>query len=240
MLYGEELYGQYLYGDDSGGGEKKEDPKYYIDLLRYVPRFIQEMREFHEFLTSWGYEAGLIEHNVRDLETQLLVSTSTWGLVMWEAVYGIVSSDATYETRRADVLAKMAAAKTCTPALIETVAEHYTGVVTKVIEDYEHYHFTVFFIGKYGTVPNTLQLRRALEVIKPAHLGFDLKFRYVIWNELKPYTWDQLRKYTWDGLRVMEIRTQVTWHGLQNAGFTWKAMKRYRWKNVKNIEEAKE
>lgn len=240
MLYGESLYGEFLYGNDSLKKNNEEEPTYYVDLLKYVPRFIQEMREFYELLTSWGVEVGLIEHNIRELEEQLLVSTATWGLVMWEAVYGITNEGATYEVRRADILAKMAAAKTCTPALIENVAEHYTGVTSQVIEDYANYHFTVFFIGKYGTVPNTVQLKRTLETIKPAHLSFDLKFRFVIWNELRPYTWDQLKKYTWDGIRVMEVRTQVTWHGLQNTGFTWKALKKYRWKNVKNIEEAKE
>ena len=62
----------------------------------------------------------------------------------------------------------------------------------------------------------------------------------MIWNEVANKTWADLRDYTWDGIRVWKKIPQVTWHGLYNAGLTWRSAKKNSWTTVKDREDAKE
>ena len=86
-------------------------------------------------------------------------------------------------------------------------------------------------------VTGILNQKAAIEEIKPAHLGFSFLYRYVIWDELRPYVWDDLRVYTWDGLRVNRIDKFVRWQNLTDR--SWNGMGTYGWHAVKEIEEAK-
>ena len=58
-----------------------------------------------------------------------------------------------------------------------------------------------------GTPPNIENFREMVNVNKPAHLTYEIKYRYRTWGELKPYTWETLKAYTWEEARSRaEIR----------------------------------
>lgn len=246
MLYAESQYGEYLYGnsavDIGAKDDTNEEGTYYTDLTHYVPNFILNMEEFEESLQAAGYEVGQLQNFSEDLENQLYISTATWGIQKWEKIYGISGGkDLPTEKRRAAVFTRVHGAKTFTPLLAESVAKNYTGVDTSVLEDTANYTFTVFFIGCYGMPSGIREFREWLERMKPAHLKALIKYRYVTWKELQKYKWKDLRKYTWGSVRVWQQGMTVTWHGLRNAGYTWKSIRRKAtWGAIKNIEEAKE
>lgn len=235
-MYGKNKYGEIYYGrDPTQAGDQEE---YYVDLKRYVPLFVWEKAEMDALYTAQGYECGLLRHHLADLIDQCFVRTATWGLVRWEEVFGITTNFfLTYEQRREVVLAKMRGQETTTLEVIRRTALAFTGVEAEVVEDYAHYFFYVKFVGAYGIPPNMQQLINAIEEIKPAHLGFSFLYRYVIWDELRPYVWNDLRVYTWDGLRVNRIDKFVRWQNLTNQ--SWNGMGTYGWHAVKEIEEAK-
>ena len=43
-----------------------------------------------------------------------------------------------------------------------------------------------------------------LDAIKPAHLAYEFKYTYTVWNHLTDLTWGQVNAMTWDELRVYE------------------------------------
>ena len=240
--YGEQL-GSNLYGDSEVVKHQDEELTGFTDLERYVPRFITEMREPHAFYWSEGFEVGREWAYVNATRLQLFAATvdTDWGCSLWEKMLDIVSSeDDTIPQRRSAIIAKLRSTQTCTPALLKEITEEITSVECSIIEDFANYTFYVQFVGQYGIVRGANVVRRRIDEIKPAHLYYEIRYRYVIWRELLEYTWSQLSTYTWDGLRILGHISRVTWHGVYNASFTWRMMRSQNWTTVKYIEEAME
>lgn len=236
IVYGKNQYGLLHYARDSGQDEGSEE--YFVDLARLVPPYLAVYMELAEIYRTQGYAAGGIRYNLKDLVDQCFVQTATWGLLRWEEEYGIATNlSQSYEQRREIILAKMRGQGTTTVEMIRSVAMAFSGTEVEVIEDNPHYHFIVRFVGQYGVPRNMQAFKERLEEIKPAHLGYSFEYRFVIWDELKPYVWDELKPYTWDGIRVNEIVKFVRWKNINR--FSWNELSAYGWHAIKNIEEAK-
>lgn len=234
-MYGKSRYGFAYYARDSDGGE--DGNEYFANLARYVPEFVSEIREMADIYRTEGYEVGRGKYNLENLLSQCFVQTATWGLVRWEEVYGIESNfSLSYEQRREILLAKMRGQGTTTVEMIRTAAVAFSGGEVEVIEDNTNYCFVVRFVGQYGIPRNMQAFKAMLEEIKPAHLGFSFEYRFVTWDELRPYIWDELKPYTWDGIRVKEIHPFVRWNKLLEQ--SWDILSVYQWQEVKKIKEA--
>lgn len=245
MLYSEDQYGLVQYGNGTTEGSTDDDSNEsssYTELRRYLPRFMwEEFKEMNALLKAQGYEIGRLWSEAYEAFDQTYVDKATWGLQRWEKLLGLpVSLKKPYDARRAAIKARLQVCATCTPELLANLATTTTGVSAVVTEDTPNYEFTICFIGAYGVPKNMQTLKEAVEIAKPAHLNCLYKFKYVTWNELKPYTWDNLKPYTWDGLRIMEITQRVTWNGIKTAGMTCRSIKRYTVTSIKNAQEAME
>lgn len=235
-MYGKNKYGLIRYAGDSGSESGRQD--YFVNIARHVPAFVSELLEMAAIYETEGCEIGTAGHMFADLIDQCFVQTATWGLLRFEEVYGIATNfSLSHEQRREIILAKMRGQGTATVEMIRNAAIAFSGGQVEVIEDNAHYRFIVRFVGQYGIPRNMQAFKEMLEEIKPAHLGYVFEYRYVIWDEIKPYVWDELKPYTWDGLRINEIYKFVRWDGF--ADRFWNEMREYQWNEIKNIEEAK-
>lgn len=225
MRYSEFQYGNtpgvYLYGDAELPTKPDEtDVDGYVDLEKYVPPFIRNMDEFHEWYQTQGHEVGREWKLVRMIKRQLFPATidTEWGCVLWEAMLGIKPNDTdTIQNRVGAIIAKRSAARTCTPDVIKRTVESITGTTCTVIEYPEQYKFIVRYTGAYGVIRNTRAVERLINEIKPAHLAFDIEFRYVIWDEVADYTWGKVKEATWDGLRIFQKTTTNNEDGGRDA-----------------------
>lgn len=235
-MYGKSQYGVLHYARDANRAGGRDE--YFVDLARYVPEFVSELLEMAAVYETEGHEVGTAKYTFSDLIDQCFVKTATWGLLRFEEVYGIATNFAlSHEQRREIILAKMRGQGTTTVEMIRNTAIAFSGGEVEVIEDNAHYRFIVRFVGQYGIPRNMQAFKEMLEEIKPAHLGYEFEYRFVIWNELKPYIWDELKPYTWDGLRVKQIRKFVRWSGV--AGWKWQDVNAFQWDMIKTLEEAK-
>lgn len=87
-----------------------------------------------------------------------------------------------------------------TPDFLKKQANIFTNADIEILENFSKYHFTIQFTSVIGTPPNLDNFKQMVNVNKPVHLTFDIKFRYRLWRELEPYTWGQLEKNTWQEL----------------------------------------
>jgi hypothetical protein len=203
-MYSDYKYGLIKYGDNIEETEPGENQ--YIDIAQYAPLFISQIHEMAEIYQVMGQEIGLAKYRTDDMVDQCFVVSATWGLILWEKVYGIVSNfSLSYEQRREIILAKMRGQGTTTAEMIKRAAETFSGGDVEVIEDNAHYCFIVRFVGIYGIPRNMQAFIRMLDELKPAHLAYKFEYKYVVWNDMRPYIWDYLKLYTWDGIRVMEM-----------------------------------
>ncbi|WP_313184908.1 YmfQ family protein [Lacrimispora sp.] len=202
-MYGKNQYGLIQYAQEKNADEGQKD--YYVDLARYAPSFLAEVRELKAIYETEGYTVGLLEHELSDLLDQCFISTATWGLTRWEQVYGLVTNMAlSYEQRREILMAKLRGQGTTTPQMIRETAETFSGGEIEVIEDNPHYRFIVRFIGIKGIPRNMNAFIAMLEDIKPAHLSYSFEYRYTIWNELINRSWNSVAEITWDGIRTLK------------------------------------
>ncbi|MEY8357087.1 YmfQ family protein [Lachnospiraceae bacterium 54-53] len=202
-MYGKNQYGLIQYAQEKSTDEEQKD--YYVDLARYAPPFLAEIRELKAIYETEGYAVGLLEHELSDLLDQCFISTSTWGLTRWEEVYGLVTNMAlSYEQRREILMAKLRGQGTTTAQMIKETAETFSGGEIEVIEDNPNYHFTVRFIGIKGIPRNMNAFISMLEDIKPAHLSYSFEYRYTTWSELINRSWASVTGFTWDGIRTLK------------------------------------
>lgn len=161
------------------------------------------MVELQEALEWTGTE---LEVDIDDLGNQMYLDTATWGLKEWEKMFG-VRTDLTksYEFRRAVVRAKMMGTGTTTVALIKSVSESFLGGQVRVVEQNGIYKFLIIMETIIGIPPNVEDLKKAIEEIKPAHLTFEIIFKYNNHTDLHRYTHGQLRPYRHRELKEREI-----------------------------------
>lgn len=159
------------------------------------------------FMDALDIEIDKLKEAFTDLFNQFFVSTATWGLEFWEDLVKIETNEKlSYETRRSNVMAEMRRRDITTVEVIKKVAEAYSNGECDVIEDFEHYIFTIKFIGVRG-IPEALgELDKVIRKIKPAHLAHKYEYSYLIWDEFDSYnkTWDEWEALgiTWDELEV--------------------------------------
>lgn len=239
-MYGEDLYGQQGYSDDSHVQSTAEEEKRLVDLEKYVPNFIKEMRELHQVYVSQGYEIGREQLTLEDLFNQIFVDTATWGLDLWEKNYGLKTNHSlSYETRRGLIKNRLNVLETTTAKRIQTVAQELTGTTIWVEELPEKSHINIFIMTR-DAIPNNLNvLRDWIELVKPAHLGYTIAVYATRWKDLLSYTWGELKKYTWNGVAIGSKEPVVTWGRIMSLNMTFRILGRQTWTTVKDIEEAK-
>ncbi len=203
MQYGNSLYGQSSYGLSST--EDNSPSQHFIDLMQYLPDYYQNIKEVKKLQEAMGYEVGGLAYSIQDILNQFFINTATWGLDLWEKLYGIITDRSkSYERRREILLAKLRGSGTTTKEMIKNVAVAFSGGDVAVQEYPEEYRFVVQFIGVKGIPQNMAGLINAIEEIKPAHLSFSFKYTYTTWNALNGLTWDDVKHKTWGELRIYE------------------------------------
>lgn len=201
-MYGKNRYGLERYAQKSSTEEI--DESYFVDLTKYVPLFIAEIRELNKLYWIEGKELGLLRYHLDDLLEQFFIATATWGLVYWEREYEVETNlSQSYEQRREILLAKKRGRGTTTKQMIKSVAEAFSGGEVEVIEQSEQYTFIVRFIGIKGIPRNMQSFMDALEEIKPAHLGCQFEYTYSTWDNLKENIWNAIHDKTWDEIKTI-------------------------------------
>ena len=202
-MYGNNLYGLVQYARDKADSTRQEE--YFVDLARYVPPFLAELRELAELYRTEGYEIGYLQHNLRDLFDQAFIVSATWGLVLWERMYGVTTNmSLSYEQRREILMAKLRGQSTTTKQMIRDTAAAFSGGEVQVIEDNPHHRFIVRFVGVKGIPRNMQAFIDMLEDIKPAHLSYSFEYTYTVWDNVKGLTWGDLKTKTWGEVKTME------------------------------------
>lgn len=97
--------------------------------------------------------------------------------------------------------------QTCTEQFLKDQANIFTNGEISIEQQFALYNFIIQFTSMIGTPPNIDNFRQMVDINKPAHLTYDIKYRYRTWGELEPFTWEQLEKYTWQQLYEEPILT---------------------------------
>lgn len=176
------------------------------NLLKYLPNYYQKSEVAKNVLDAHAYEVGLLDLQIDDIRAQLNVETATWGLVYYERTYGIKPNPTdSIQNRREVVTAKMRGQGTITKTMIKLTAEAFSGGEVEIIEHNDEDYFVIYFVGRYGIPENMADLLAIIDEIVPAHLGYEVEYRFKIWGEAKEFDWGELRAFTWSEFLNGEI-----------------------------------
>lgn len=105
------------------------------------------------------------------------------------------------EDRRDRIIYTINSNQSCTEQFLKDQANIFTNGEIAITQEYDLYNFIIQFTSMIGTPPNLDNFKEMVYVNKPAHLTYDIKYRYRTWGELKPFTWETLKAYTWEEVR---------------------------------------
>nr|DAK99056.1 MAG TPA: tail protein [Caudoviricetes sp.] len=177
-----------------------------MNLMSLLPQDYLRSPAMVELQKAIEWAGTEMEVDIDDLCNQLFLGTATWGLSLWEKMFDVKTDlSKSYEFRRAAVRAKMMGTGTTTVELIKNVAESFLGGEVRVVEQNSAYKFQIIMETIIGIPPNVEDLKRSIEEIKPAHLTFEIIFKYNTNKDLCRYTHGQLSQYRHWELKEREL-----------------------------------
>lgn len=127
---------------------------------------------------------------------------------VWEKWLGLSQETTwTLQDRIERIIYTINSNQSCTEQFLKEQANIFTNGEISIEQQFALYNFIIQFTSMIGTPPNIDNFRQMVDINKPAHLTYDIKYRYRTWGELEPFTWEQLGKYTWQQLYEEPILT---------------------------------
>ena len=172
-------------------------------LFEKLPSVYQYSREIEDIQNSIDTERIVLEEKFKDFYKQVLISTSTWSLFLWEEMLGIKTDESLSDKdRRENILARVRGSKVCNKPNLKELCKAYGGGKVEIIENYEDYSFIVKFVDESISPSNMKGLEKAIAEMKPAHLNFSFQYLYNIWLQYKNTTWEDMKKKTWGEVKT--------------------------------------
>lgn len=153
-------------------------------MLNYLPPHWRGSRVFEQVMGTEGAEFDSVLAALNDIQAQLDIDKSTWGLVIYEKELGLQTDiSKPLPDRQAVVKSRMRGTGKADAALIKAVADAYTnGGVEVTLRDGV---IRIRFSNVLGAPPNMTDLTNSIEELRPAHLPFEFEYLYLMLYQVK-------------------------------------------------------
>lgn len=145
-----------------------------VDILAYLPKFLQKSPLFKGTNDADNREHETIRLDLQDLLNQFFIKSATWGLERWEDLVGIkTDTTKSLESRRDAVIAKLQNPESVTETFLTNLTNRYISDKAGYIISYpSEYRIEVLYHG--GQVLDYEKLRQSINTYIPAHIGYKL------------------------------------------------------------------
>jgi hypothetical protein len=169
-------------------------------MLGYMPPHWKNSPTTQSIVNASGSEFDLLYTAHNDIKAQFSVDTATWGLEIFEKELGIKTDlSKPVEDRRSVIKSKMRGTGKVSAALIKLVVDAYTNGQADVT--FSSGVITIEFTSIIGIPPNITDVQKAVEDIIPAHLPYEIQYKFNTYQVLSAYTHGHLATYTHSDLR---------------------------------------
>lgn len=148
---------------------------YKVDVLRYLPKFLSKDSTFKATQNSLSEEHEKQRLLIIDICKQLFVESATWGLDDWERVYGLENKHLSIDQRRNLLLIKMRGAQTITEEKLQEIINLVYPPQNAVVKENTGANTFKVIID---TIDALDEIRRVVEIYKPAHLSYLLSHAF--------------------------------------------------------------
>lgn len=155
-------------------------------LMQHMPKYYRDIVEIEELQNAIDLQLDELDIMSNEVLKQFFIYTATWSLPIWERIFGLTVGDTTsnLKERRENIISKLRSYGTTTKEMIARVAKAFTNGEIEVIEDNPNYSFTIKFTSIVGIPDNLENFKKVVATIKPAHLNFNVEFRYNTHNQM--------------------------------------------------------
>ena len=155
-------------------------------LMQHMPKYYRDIVEIEELQNAIDLQLDELDIMSNEVLKQFFIYTATWSLPIWERIFGLTVGDTTsnLKERRENIISKLRIYGTTTKEMIARVAKAFTNGEIEVIEDNPNYSFTIKFTSIVGIPDNLENFKKVVATIKPAHLNFNVEFRYNTHNQI--------------------------------------------------------
>lgn len=159
------------------------------------------------FFDSLEKEDSEALEKIKSLENySMVVRLEEEGIKWWESYLKLKKYDNwTLQDRVERILYTLNSNQYFTMEFIKEQCKIFTNGEIEVNENFEKYHFTIQFTSIIGIPPNMENVKEMIELNKPAHLTYDIKFRYRTHRELQAFTHKELQAFTHAELRARGV-----------------------------------
>lgn len=148
---------------------------YKVDVLRYLPKFLSKDGTFKATQDSLSEEHEKQRLLIIDICKQLFVESATWGLDDWERVYELQNKHLSIDQRRNLLLVKMRGAQTITEEKLQEIINLVYPPQNAVVKENTGANTFKVIID---TIDALDEIRRVVEIYKPAHLSYLLSHAF--------------------------------------------------------------
>lgn len=173
-------------------------------MLEYLPWYERKSVVFDEILNAYDKEFRRVEQDLDVLVRNMFLDTAIESLDIFERDLGIQTrKDLQYDQRREQISSRyIASFDQTTKGTIKAVAAAYSNGEVEINKTDIPGLYEIKFVGIKG-IPNNLEgLKKALDIIIPAHLALTYTFTYNPWEFVSQMTWGEVADMTWNDLRV--------------------------------------
>lgn len=165
-------------------------------LLKNIPSYERESLIINEILNSISEEFESVEQKEIEKNNEFFIDTAVKALALHARDLGITIENflTSKEKRELVVAYYRAILEQTNDETIKNVASSFTGGTIEIKSTTKEGVFGIAFTDIYGTPTNIENLRKALDVIIPAHLQFIFEYSYLLVRDVSKMSLIELEK----------------------------------------------
>lgn len=146
-----------------------------MNLIKYMPPFLKEVREFNEIFGAEDIQIEKLNNQINSMLREVIVKTAEdYGLRRYEKIYGITRPAETLEARRMAILLKMNNRVAYTYKwLIQTLNEAIGAENYKITTDFNNYKMNIEIALNYTEAAELLKN----DLVKQMPANIELDYR---------------------------------------------------------------
>lgn len=146
-----------------------------MNLIKYMPPFLKEVREFKEIFGAEDIQIEKLNNQINSMLREVIVKTAEdYGLRRYEKIYGITRPAETLEARRMEILLKMNNRVAYTYKwLIQTLNEAIGAENYKITTDFNNYKMNIEIALNYTEAAELLKN----DLVKQMPANIELDYR---------------------------------------------------------------
>jgi hypothetical protein len=179
---------------------------YKSDMVDYLPIYERKSDLLSEVLTAYDREFRGLEQSLEVADRNIFLDTAVESLPIYERDLGIQTvKGLRYDQRREQISSRNRASfDQTTEETIKNVASAYSNGEVEINKTSTPGIFEIKFVGTKGIPDNMDGLKKALDIISPAHLELTFTYTFNTWEFLRNQTWGNLQNKSWNDIQTWD------------------------------------